>query len=427
MLSDSLFLLMVKLKYYIIILLLVLTQQACETNEPVKHLKSDTKLFPGADQLVSSNLELIKGKQIAVVANKASVLSDGTSLLDTLLHINGVNVAAVFTPEHGYNINAAAGNSVQDSSYNSIPFFSLYGKNKKPTPEMLKNIDIILYDIQDLGARFYTYISTLFYILEAAGENNIPVMVLDRPDPIGGNKIAGPVLEPDFKSFTGIATIPVMYGMTSGELAGFFAGEGLFPSKPELKVIRMKNWRRNSFFSDYNIEWVNPSPNIPDFETALIYPSTVFLEGTNVSEGRGTENPFKQIGAPFINSKELITELNSFQQNGISIKPLSFIPVSIPGKAENPKYKNVRCNGISINIENPAEFRPIVFGIQLLYTLHRLYPEKFRFESAFFDRLMGEKHTREMIINNETPDVIITSWKPGLENFIKIRTKYLLY
>ncbi len=292
---------------------------------------------------------------------------------------------------------------------------------------MLKNIDIILYDVQDLGARFYTYISTLFYILEAAGENNIPVIVLDRPDPIGGNKIAGPVLEPDFKSFTGIATIPVMYGMTSGELAGFFAGEGLFPSKPELKVIRMKNWRRNSFFSDYNIEWVNPSPNIPDFETALIYPSTVFLEGTNVSEGRGTENPFKQIGAPFINSKELITELNSFQQNGISIKPLSFIPVSIPGKAENPKYKNVRCNGISINIENPAEFRPIVFGIQLLYTLHRLYPEKFRFESAFFDRLMGEKHTREMIINNETPDVIITSWKPGLENFIKIRTKYLLY
>ncbi len=426
MLLDSLFLLMDKLKYYILILL-ALTLQACESNEQVKVIKAETGLLLGDDRLVSSNLRLIKGKRIAVVVNKASVLSDGTPLLDTLLRIDSVEISAVFTPEHGYNINTSAGRMVYDSSFSAIPFYSLYGRNKKPTPEMLNSIDVILFDLQDVGTRFYTYISTLFYVMQAAGENNIPVIVLDRPDPISGNHVAGPVLDPRFQSFIGIAPIPVIYGMTAGELAQLFAGESMLPVIPELKVIRLKNWRRDSFFNDYNLEWINPSPNIPDFETALIYPSTALLEGTNVSEGRGTDKPFRQIGAPFINSSDLVNELNLFQNEGVSIKPVNFIPAALPGKAENPKYKNITCNGILINITNPLEFKPMVFSIQLLYVLHKLYPEKFKFEPAVFDKLVGETSTRKMLYINITPAEIINSWEPGLENFLKIRTKYLLY
>jgi uncharacterized protein YbbC (DUF1343 family) len=292
---------------------------------------------------------------------------------------------------------------------------------------MLENIDLILYDLQDIGSRFYTYISTLFYVIEAAAENNIPVIVLDRPDPVGGGKVEGPVLDPGFKSFVGVSSIPVLYGLTAGELAQCFIGEDLLSARPNLRVIKMKNWKRESLFSDYNLKWINPSPNIPDFETAVIYPSTAFLEGTNISEGRGTAKPFRQIGAPFINSEDLINELNKFQHNGISFKPVSFIPAAITGRAENPKYLNLSCNGILISIEDPAEFRPLDFSIQLLYVLHKLYPEKLKFNSVFFDRLMGENHTRKMITGNKSPEEITNSWKPGLEKFLKIRTKYLLY
>ncbi len=415
-----------KLKYYIIVIL-VLTLQACKLSEQKKEIHSEPEIILGDNELLSSNLELIKGKRIALVANKASVLSDGTPLLDTLLRISKVKIGVVFTPEHGYDINTSAGTVITDTTIGTIAFHSLYGNNKKPAPEMLDNIDIILFDLQDVGTRFYTYISTLYYVMQAAGENNIPLVVLDRPNPIGGTRVEGPVLDPAFQSFVGIAPIPVLYGMTAGELAQLFAGEGMFQEKPELKIIGMKNWRRNSFFDDYNLEWINPSPNIPDFETAMIYPSIAFLEGTNISEGRGTENPFKQIGAPFINSTALVNEMTLFKHDGISIKPVIFIPNSIPGKAENPKYKNISCNGITMNITNPAEFSQMNFSIQLLYVLHKLYPEKFKFEPAVFDKLMGETYTREMLFMDKTPAEIIRAWEPGLEKFLKIRTKYLLY
>lgn len=415
-----------KLKYYILVLLM-LALQACESHKPVEQVTSKPALLFGDDLLISSHLDLIKGKQIAVTANRASVLSDGTSLLDTLLRIDGVKIGAVFTPEHGYNIDISAGTTVDDSAFGAIPFYSLYGKNKKPDSKILKGIDLILFDLQDIGTRFYTYISTLFYVMQAAGENNIPVIVLDRPNPIGGNRVDGPVLEPGFESFVGIASIPVIYGMTAGELAQLFTGEKMFKTEPELKVIRMKNWSRDSLFNDYNLEWINTSPNIPDFETALIYPSTAFLEGTNVSEGRGTDKPFKQIGAPFINSDELVNELNQYQHKGISAKPVNFIPVSIPGKADNPKFKDRTCNGVLLTVMDQDEFQPMVFSVQLLSVLHKLYPEKFKFNAPVFDKLMGESSTREMILSGRTVDEIIDTWKQGVEKFIKIRTKYLLY
>jgi uncharacterized protein YbbC (DUF1343 family) len=253
-------------------------------------------------------------------------------------------------------------------------------------------------------------------------------MVLDRPDPIGGIKVEGPVLQPDLVSFIGISEIPVVHGMTIGELAKLFAGKYITDYDSSLlTVIKMKNWRRDSYFDDYELKWTNPSPNIPDPETALIYPATAFLEGTNISEGRGTEKPFKQIGAPFINSDELSAELDSLKHEGISIKPVSFVPVRIPGKSENPKYRNQECNGIELKVENADSFRPMEFSIRLLYALHKLYPEKFTINSEYFDKLAGNKIVREMLLAGKKPDQIIESWQPELKRFLSIRSQYLLY
>ncbi len=417
---------MEKLKLYIAGFLLIILQ-SCETQKTDKQINIDSRLFLGSDRLISENIDLIKNKRLGIVANKASILSNGVLLIDTLRKIDGIHIKTIFAPEHGFNANTSAGQTVYDSSYGTIPVHSLYGKNAKPSAEMLKDIDLIIFDLQDIGTRFYTYISTLFYVMQAASENKIPFIVLDRPDPIGGLKVEGPVLTPDLKSYVGIAPIPVIHGMTIGELAEMFAGEKWIASENTgFKIIKMENWRRGSFFNDYRLTWVNPSPNIPDAETALIYPATAFLEGTNISEGRGTDKPFKQIGAPFINPAELMKELDSLHHTGLSVKPAYFVPLSTPG-SENPKFENLKCSGIVLKTEDIGEFKPVEFGIKLLFVLEKLYPEKFKFNSVYFDKLAGERSVREMLISKKTPDEIIQSWQSELNEFIKKRTKYLLY
>ncbi len=418
---------MEKLKLYLFILMLVLLQ-ACESRKPEDNTAAAAKLRLGSDNLISENIGLIKNKKLGIVANKASILSNGVLLIDTLSRIKEVNITAIFAPEHGFNINVSAGKNIADSVERNIPVYSLYGRNSKPSPDMLKDIDMIIYDLQDTGTRFYTYITTLFYVLQAAAEYGIPVVILDRPDPIGGTNVEGPVLNADMMSFIGTAPLPIVYGMTPGELAQLFAGENWIKADSiSVRIIKMTNWYRKSSFDDYGLQWVNPSPNIPDVETALVYPGIALLEGTNVSEGRGTTQPFKEIGAPFINPQDLIIELDSLGHPGLSIEPAHFIPVEIPGKADKPKFENINCSGIQMKVENSDEFKPVDFGIRLLYALHKLYPEKFKFESAFFDKLSGDKSLREMLTQGKKPGVIIDSWKPGLEKFLEIRTKYLLY
>ena len=403
---------MEKLKLSLFILLLI-SLQACENRKPVDDADVDAGLLLGSDNLISENLSLIKNKRLGIVANRASILSNGVTLIDTLSKIDGINIKAVFAPEHGFNVNVSAGENFSDSTEKDLPVYSLYGRNRKPSPEMLKDIDLIIYDLQDTGTRFYTYITTLFYVMQAAAENRIPVIVLDRPDPVGGSKVEGPVLNSDMKSFIGIAPLPIVYGMTAGELAKLFAGENWIEADSiSLRVIKMSGWNRQSSIGDHELQWVSPSPNIPDAETALIYPGMALLEGTNVSEGRGTEQPFKEIGAPFINPEELIIELDSLGHPGLSIKPAHFIPVKLPGKADRPKYENTRCSGIQLKVENSDEFKPVDFGIRLLFVLHKLYPEKFKFEPAFFDKLAGDKSLREMLMQNRTPGAIIDPGSP---------------
>jgi len=395
----------------------------------VLSVRIDAQIISGADLLFSENLNLISGKKIGVVCNHTSLLSEGTHLVDVLLEQKNLKVTTIFTPEHGFKGITEAGKFVdyKNNLYKKIPIISLYGKDKKPSKEILKEVEVIIFDIQDVGARFYTYISTLYYVLEAAGENGIPLIILDRPNPIGGSYVDGPVLDDNYKSFVGIAQIPIAHGMTVGELANYFVGEKLISSwkNISLKVIQCKNWNReipNDFYS----KWNSPSPNINSLETALIYPGTCLLEGTNISEGRGTKFPFLQFGAPFIKADEVIEKINLFKIEGIELQSVAFIPEDIEGMATNPKFENKTCFGIKIKITEPNKFESVNFGVKLLYVLVKLYSDKIKFNESF-DKLAGSDNLRKQLLNKIEPEKIIASWQKELIKFKKKRYQYLLY
>jgi uncharacterized protein YbbC (DUF1343 family) len=389
------------------------------------------ELRTGADRLLSEYLHLLKGKNIGLVTNHTGLLANGTHLADTLITFKkDFQLTALFGPEHGIRGDAAAGEEINSKvdKRTGLTVFSLYGKERKPTKEMLTGIDLLIFDIQDVGARFYTYISTLHYVLQAGAENKIPVIVLDRPNPINGIYVDGPIRKEKHASFVGIAPIPIAHGMTIGELAEMFSGEGWLKvkKKPDLTVIKMDGWERNSFFDEYNIEWLKPSPNIPYPETAIVYPGTCLIEGLNVSEGRGTNNPFLLIGAPFINPPELIERLKEYGSASVKLEETEFTPVVIPGMAYSPKYENEKCKGIRISIRNRNKFESVKFGIELVKAIYDLYPGKAKFISSF-DRLSGDEQIRESIIKGKSPEKIFASWSKELNEFLQVRKKYLLY
>lgn len=396
---------------------------SCEPNAQVIDFKF------GADVLLEEKIDLIEGKNIGIVTNKTAVMSSGELLLDTLLERSDiVNIVAIFSPEHGFELDLPAGESVPETKLgNEIKIFSLYGNTKKPTDAMLNNIDVLVFDIQDIGARFYTYISTLYYVIESAAENNIPLVVLDRPNPLGGLYVDGPVLEEQFISFVGITKIPVVHGMTIGELALMFnnilSREG---KRADLTIVRMKGWDRSYTWDDLDINWINPSPNIVNFKTAVVYPATCFLEGTNISEGRGTYTPFTVFGAPFINEEKLKSELGNFTSDNIVLRSVEFVPADIAGKAVNPKYNGEICRGIFIEVINPKEFEPVKFGVKILYFLHKLYPDKFEMND-YFDTLWGTDTVRKQILAGKTPEEIYSSWEDQLNLFRQYREQFLLY
>jgi len=391
--------------------------------------KINAQIIYGADLLFSENQNLISGKKVGVVCNHTALLSNGKPLVDALLEQKNVIVSAIFTPEHGFKGVEEAGEKIdyKNNLYKEIPIISLYGKDRKPSKDNLTDVDLLIFDIQDVGARFYTYIATMYYVLESAGENNIPVIILDRPNPIGGKYIDGPVLDPKFKSFVGIAQIPITHGMTIGELANYFIGEKVVPTwkNVSLKVIHCKNWKReipNQFYSNWN----SPSPNINSLETALVYPGICLLEGTNISEGRGTRFPFLQFGAPFINADDVIEKLKIFSFAGIEMQSVSFIPDDIEAMATNPKFKGQSCYGIKIKITDPTKFEPVKFGTKLLFVLVKLYGNKIKFNDGF-DRLAGNSYLKKALLQKVAPEKIIASWQKDLIKFEKKRIKYLLY
>jgi len=385
----------------------------------------------GAEILIEKHLDLIKGKKIGIVTNHTGILPDGRHIVDVLNEIEDVKVVALFGPEHGIRGEVPDGKSISHGvdTKTGIPVFSLYGEVKKPTTEMLKDIDVLIFDIQDVGARFYTYISTMSYCMEACAEMGKKFIVLDRPNPVRGVYVDGPILEPRFKSFVGLHPIPVAHGMTVGELAKMFNEEAWLENgmKADLTVIKMENYSRKLWFDQTGLPWIKPSPNMMTLKTAIVYTATCFIEGTNVSEGRGTQHPFEWIGAPWIDGSKLANELNSYNLPGVRFEPISFIPTDIEKVTVDPKYEGERCSGIYLNVYDREKFEPVKVGVYILYALKKLYSDKFKWRTAGQDRLWGTDKIRLMIDEGKKPEEIIKTWESELKKFLGIRQKYLLY
>ena len=387
-------------------------------------------VIPGLDVLLTEHLDLIRGKRVGIITNYTALTRHGASIVDTISSIPDVRVTALFGPEHGIRGNRSAGAYVESyvDSLTGITVYSLYGKTRKPTPAMLDSVDVLLFDIQDIGARFYTYISTMGLAMQAAAENHVPFIVLDRPNPITGDIVEGPILNPDLKSFVGMYPIPIRHGLTIGELARMINGEGWLGEgiHADLTVVPMKNWQRSMWFDQTGLRWIKTSPNMPDLETATLYPGMCLIEGTNVSEGRGTQKPFKIIGAPWIQGDSLKAAVQRFHPLGIQITATEFQPQSLPEMAPNPKYLDQVCSGLHMKLTNRDIFRSVSFGVQVLCAVHRLYPDKLTFRKGF-DLLAGTETLREQIQNDVPPKKIVAGWSRKLSEFKITREKYLLY
>lgn len=395
----------------------------------IDNVKNKSTVILGADVLLSENYDLIKGKNIGLIVNHSSLFSNGKHLVDSLYERKDLSIVAIFGPEHGFRGDTTGAIENSRDTKTGIPIFSLYGKTYKPTKEMLKGIDVLIFDIQDVGARFYTYISTLGFAMEAAAENNIPIIVLDRPNPIAGLYIDGPITDDSLKSFVAFAPIPIAHGMTVGELAKMYNEQGWLKNKikANLTVIKMKGWKRNLWYDETNLNWIKPSPNMPTISTAIVYPGTCLFEGTNVSEGRGTEKPFEFIGAPWFDSKKIIDELNKQKFNGVSFEEISFIPEWYKFNSHPPKFHKEKCNGIYIKVLDRNSFESVKVGIALVWAIKKIHPDKFEWRKETFDRLAGTHDIRLQIDKGEDLQVIFSKWKDGLDKFKKVRKKFLLY
>ena len=351
--------------------------------------KYEHQVQTGLDVLINEKLEIIKGQKVGLVTNHTGVDRSGKPNYEILMQLSDVDLKAIFAPEHGFFGNVSRGQKVDDLKQDGLPvIYSLYGKTDKPTPDMFEGLDVIIYDIQDIGARFYTYISTLGLVMEAAAEADIPVIVLDRPNPLNGITIEGPVLDINYKSFVGMYPIPIRYLLTIGELAKMIIGEKWIEHVPKLTVIEMAGWDRTMYYDDTGLSWISPSPNIPDLETAILYPGMCLFEGTNVSEGRGTNYPFQYIGAPWIDSSKIIKAIEGKHIPGVVFEPISFIPISIPGKSLKPKFENEKCYGIKIILIENKIYKSVDTAVQLLKIIQELYPEKFQWND-FIYKLWG--------------------------------------
>lgn len=382
-------------------------------------VKGNHKFALGVEMLMKDEKKLLKGKRVGLITNPTGVDQNLNSVVDILNNDPEIQLEALYGPEHGVRGDAQAGQYVDYyiDEVTGLPVYSLYGKTRKPTPEMLQNIDVLVFDIQDVGTRFYTYIYTMALAMEAAQEKGIPFIVLDRPNPLGGKKVEGPVLDPKFASFVGQYAIPLRHGMTVGELAKLFNKE--FDIGAELTVVKMKGWKRNAYFDETGLQFVMPSPNMPTLETALAYPGSALIEGTNVSEGRGTTKPFELIGAPFISSTELSIRLNQLNLPGVTFRAASFTPTF-------SKHSGKLSHGVQIHITDRNKYEPVETGLHIVKTIKDLYPEQVQL-TPFFDNLIGNGWIRQGIEDGMTVEEMKSQWEKELKGFEKVRKKYLLY
>ncbi|NWG14531.1 MAG: DUF1343 domain-containing protein [Acidobacteria bacterium] len=379
------------------------------------------RVVPGLEVLLTEQKSLIEGKRVGLITNHSGVDRRMRHAIDLIANTPGIRLAAIFAPEHGLRGAIEGGDEVADArdERSGVPVYSLYGKTQRPTAEMLRDIDVLVFDIQDAGVRFYTYISTLGECMEAAAARGIPFVVLDRPNPLAGVRVEGRMIDlVRFRSFVGAYPLPIRYGLTIGELAGFIK-DGM-KQDLMLTVVKMKNYRRRFWYDQTGLQWIAPSPNHPSLASATVYPGMCLFEGTNLSEGRGTTQPFEMIGAPWLDGVKLAQELAALKLEGVLFRPASFTP-------SFSKHQGVACHGIQVHVADRNRFQPVRVALHILSVIRRNYPEHFRWRESSMDRLAGSDDVRLAIDRNTPVDQILASWEDDLRKFDAARRRYFLY
>jgi len=379
--------------------------------------KACEKVSTGLEVLAAEDFARLRGLRLGVVTNHTGVDRQGRSLIDLLLGRKDLQLLAIFAPEHGLSgkLEGAYGSSRLERSRLSV--YSLYGETRKPRQEWLEDLDALVFDIQDIGTRFYTYGTTMALCMKAAAEAGIEFFVLDRPNPIGGIVVEGPVLEKALQgNFIAYYPIPVRHGMTLGELARMFNGE--FGIRVSLKVVAMRGYRRAMYYDQTSLPWVDPSPNMRSLAAAVLYPGPGIAEATNLSVGRGTGIPFEVYGAPYLDGALLAEELNGIGIEGVTFRDTAFVPAS-------HKFKGELCGGVRAVVTDRRAFRPLAAGMYLLSVLKRLYPDTY--DLSNIDLWIGRRDVKERIAAGESVEKIMEDWREGLQEFLAVREKYLLY
>ena len=376
------------------------------------------KVKVGLEVLRDSDFKILKGKKVGLITNATGITSDGQSSIDLLFNAKDVKLVALFGPEHGLRADVDQYVSSSKDEKTGLPVYSLYGKDgTRPSEESLKGIDILVYDIQDVGVRFYTYITTMAVCMEEAKKAGIKFVVLDRPNMNNGIDVDGCVLDEELKGgFASYYPIPIRHGLTIGELAKLFNDH--FKIGCKLEVVKMEDWKREMYYDDSGLPWINPSPNIRNITQVILYPGVALTEAANISVGRGTYAPFEVIGAPYIDGKKLADELNSRKLPGLRFEPISFVP-------DSTKFKGEKCGGVRIHLEHRDLLQVIPAGMHIVDALYKLYPNDYKIEANF--ALIGSKSVPEKIKKGVPLTEIMKEWQPKIEEFKKIREKYLLY
>jgi len=382
----------------------------------------DSVVRPGVEVLIQDSLHLVSGKRVGLVTNHTGIDRNRRSDIDILADHPDVELIALYSPEHGIRGEERAGAAIESGidEQTGLPIYSLYGETRKPTPDMLENVDVLIFDMQDVGARYYTYVSTMALAMEAAGENGIPFLVLDRPNPIRGDVVQGNVLDPDYSTFVGLYEVPMRHGMTPGELAQMYVGE--FGIGVDLTVVPVDGWRRDMTFDDTGLPWVAPSPNMPDVASALAYPGTCLFEGTPISVGRGTDRAFRWIGAPWLDAAVLAEALNGYGIDGVRFEPVSFTPTN----AGDRKFEGVEVHGVELVAER-TDYDASRAAIAMLIETYRMSGDNWAWYQAHFDRLSGTDAIRTGLVAGTSFDDLVSSWDAEVSAFESTRAPYLLY
>ena len=370
----------------------------------------------GIDNFETMSAGPLRNKRVGLITNQTGVDSRGRRTIDILIKKEGIKLVAIFSPEHGIEgrADAAVGNSTDQET--RLPIYSLYGENRRPTDAQLKGINVLMFDVQDAGTRFYTYITTMAYCMEEAAKHGITFVVLDRPNPLGGDVIEGPMLDRERTSFVGYFPMPVRYGMTMGELAQMFNGENHIGA--DLHIIKLANWKRSMTYEQTGLKWIPPSPNLRTLNAVFLYPGVELLQAGGVSVGRGTDAPFEVIGAPWIQGAELAAEMNRRAVPGVKFQMTTFTP-------DDGVYKGEHCQGLAMTVVDQAGLDPVRLGLEFAEALSRLYPKQFQVEKI--NELLGSQATMERLKREEAPARIVESWQEDIGHFRRFRQRYLLY